>query len=244
MKIEKPIKESGIFTLYSILYIFIVALFSVVILYFPMPILGAIYFTQDVWYVVFVKIIFLFFIPLYIYRKLGYKISCIYKTKLTWKLCMAVFCCFIIGNLLNGKYLAEIYRVVANGGDMIWIKFTVGLLLPLVQAAIPEEIFYRYILQTRLEKVCGTILGISISAILFALFHFPSRYLLASGAEGTAGNIYSVLVGTILPVFIIGIILGFLWWRYRNIWVLIALHYGIDTLPSIASLLHIIKQSH
>ncbi|MBH0332240.1 hypothetical protein ABH14_21190 [Brevibacillus brevis] len=241
MNIEKPKKELGIFTLYSLLYIFIVALFSVAIMYFPIPILGATGFIQDVWYVVFVKIIFLLFLPLCIYKRLGYEISSIFKTKLTWKICIAVFSCFILGMLLNVSYIAEINRVVANGGIMIWINFTAGLLLPLVQAAIPEEIFYRYILQTRLEKVCGAILGIFLSALLFASFHFPSRYLLSSGVEGTAGNIYSVLIGTIVPVFVIGIIFGFLWWRYRNISILIALHYGIDTLPSIASFLHISK---
>lgn len=142
-------------------------------MYFPMPILGATEFIEDVWYVVFVKIIFLLFVPLCIYRRLGYEISSIFKTKLTWKICIAVFSCFILGMLLNGSYLAEINRVVANGGIMIWIKLTVGLLLPLVQAAIPEEIFYRYILQTRLEKVCGAILGIFYLRSYLLHFIFP-----------------------------------------------------------------------
>ncbi len=241
MNSKKSINELGIFTIYSLLYIFIVAIFSVAIMHFPMPILGARNFTEDVWYVVFIKIIFLLFIPLFIYSKLGHKISYIFKMKLNWKTCTAMASCYFFGILLNSSYLAEINRVIANGGIIIWIKFTVGLLLPLVQAAVPEEIFYRYILQTRLEKVFGSIFGIFLSSLLFASFHFPSRYLLASGVEGSAGDIYSILTGTILPVFVIGIILGCLWRRFRSIWILIALHYGIDTLPSIASLLQIDK---
>ncbi|WP_235496779.1 CPBP family intramembrane glutamic endopeptidase, partial [Aneurinibacillus migulanus] len=62
-----------------------------------------------------------------------------------------------------------------------------------------------------------------------------------SGVEGSAGDIYSILTGTIIPVFVIGIVLGYLWKKFKNIWILIALHYGIDTLPSIASLLQIDK---
>ncbi|KIV55861.1 CPBP family intramembrane glutamic endopeptidase [Aneurinibacillus migulanus] len=241
MNSKKSINELGIFTIYSLLYIFIVAIFSVAIMHFPMPILGARNFTEDVWYVVFIKIIFLLFIPLFIYSKLGHKISYIFKIKSNWKTCTAMASCYFFGILLNSSYLAEINRAIANGGIIIWIKFTVGLLLPLVQAAVPEEIFYRYILQTRLEKVFGSIFGIFLSSLLFASFHFPSRYLLASGVEGSAGDIYSILTGTILPVFVIGIILGCLWRRFRSIWILIALHYGIDTLPSIASLLQIDK---
>lgn len=239
MNSNKSINELGVFTIYSLFYIFIVAIFSVVIMHFPMPILGASSFTEDVWYVVFIKIVFLLFIPLFIYRKLGHKISDIFKIEFNWKICMAVIGCMLLGSLLNSSYLAEINRIVANGDMMTWIKFSVGLLLPLVQAAIPEEIFYRYILQTRLEKVFGSIFGIFLSSLLFASFHFPSRYLLASGVEGSAGDIYSIFTGTILPVFVLGIILGYLWKKFRNVWILIALHYGIDILPSIASLLHI-----
>lgn len=239
MNSNKSINELGVFTIYSLFYIFIVAIFSVVIMHFPMPILGASSFTEDVWYVVFIKIVFLLFIPLFIYRKLGHKISDIFKIELNWKIGMAVIGCMLLGSLLNSSYLAGINRIVANGDMMTWIKFSVGLLLPLMQAAIPEEIFYRYILQTRLEKLFGSIFGIFLSSLLFASFHFPSRYWLASGVEGSAGDIYSILTGTILPVFVLGMILGYLWKRFRNVWILIALHYGIDVLPSIASLLHI-----
>lgn len=233
--------ELGLFLSYSIVYVFIVAAFSVVIKRFPMPILEAEKFTQDVWYVVFVKIIFLLFVPLFIYRKLGHKILPIFKVKFNWSIAFAIACCFFIGIILNGGYLAKINSAVARGGPATWLEFTVGLFLPLVQAAIPEEIFYRYILQTRLEKAIGRTLGILCSSFLFAAFHFPSRYLLASGVEGSAGDIYSIVQGTMLPVFVIGIVLGLLWAKFRNIWVLVALHFGIDTLPSIASFLHIVK---
>lgn len=234
-------KELAIFFAYSILYVFIVAVFSVGIKHFPMPILGAEKFTEDVWYVVFIKIIFLLFVPLFIYRKLGYKISSIFRIDFNWKNCIAVASCILVGMLVNSGYLAEISKAIVDGGPTTWLKFMVGLVIPLVQAAIPEEIFYRYILQTRLEKAFGKLLGILFSSLLFASFHFPSRYLLASGVEGSAGDIYSILMGTMLPVFVIGIILGYLWNRFRNIWVLIALHYGIDMLPSIASFLHLAK---
>jgi uncharacterized protein len=101
---------------------------------------------------------------------------------------------------------------------------------------LPEEIFYRIILQTRIEKLFGWSASIIFSSIMFSLFHFPSRIILSSGVEGEAGNLLSVFTGTLLPVFVIGIIFGFLWNRYRNIYLLISLHFGIDLLPSLASI--------
>ncbi|MCM3340558.1 CPBP family intramembrane metalloprotease [Paenibacillus sp. MER TA 81-3] len=239
MYIHQQRKELFVFTMYAVVYIFIVAIFSLVIKHNPLPIFGAKGFTEDGWYVFFIKLVFLFLVPLYMYRRFGYSIRSIFHLQEP-KRWILVFSCFMVGILLNSGYFGEIFSVMATGGEFIWIKLLLGLLLPLVQAALPEEIFYRYILQTRLEKAIGAFAGIVLSAILFSLFHLPSRYLLASGVEGIAGDLSSILLGTILPAFVIGIILGYLWYKFRNIWILIALHYGIDILPSGASFLNIL----
>jgi len=42
-----------------------------------------------------------------------------------------------------------------------------------------------------------------------------------------------------VPVLIVGLIVGVLWDRYRRLLPLIALHWGIDTLPLISSILGI-----
>ena len=78
---------------------------------------------------------------------------------------------------------------------------------------------------------CLSHVGTEGSALLFAAWHIPSRYLLANGSEGHAGNLGSVLWNTGAPVFLVGVVLGLLWDRHRRLLPLIALHWGIDTLP-------------
>lgn len=78
-----------------------------------------------------------------------------------------------------------------------------------------------------------------MSNTLFTAWHLPTRYLLATGVEGTAGDLPSVLLGTGLPVFIVGLILTLLWDRHRKLVPLIAVHWGIDTLPAVSALLHV-----
>jgi membrane protease YdiL (CAAX protease family) len=103
-------------------------------------------------------------------------------------------------------------------------------------AAIPEEFVFRGILQTRLERVIGRIPAITISVVLFTAWHLPTRYLLSQRIEGKGGELVSVLTGTGIPVLIFGLIFGLLWDRHRNLLTLIALHWGVDTLPVMTSL--------
>ena len=82
---------------------------------------------------------------------------------------------------------------------------------------------YRGILQTRIEAVWGRLAAILIANTLFTAWHIPTRYLLAQGIEGEAGNLGSVLIGTGIPVFIVGMIFSLLWDRYRRFWPLVLL---------------------
>ena len=71
----------------------------------------------------------------------------------------------------------------------------------------------------------------------FAAWHVPSRFLLVHGFEGIAGDLGSVILGTGIPVFIVGLIFGVIWDRYRSLLPLIAVHWGIDIFPCILSML-------
>jgi membrane protease YdiL (CAAX protease family) len=106
-------------------------------------------------------------------------------------------------------------------------------------AGLPEEFFFRGVLQTRLERIWGRLPAILVTTLLFTAWHLPTRFLLAHGAEGQAGNFASILMGTGIPVAVVGLIISWMWDRNRNLLLLIALHTGIDTLPVLSSLLKI-----
>jgi membrane protease YdiL (CAAX protease family) len=130
-----------------------------------------------------------------------------------------------------------VQRVQENVSGAVFVRIAIAILIALFNAAIPEEFFFRYWLQTRLEQRFGRIVAIVGAALLFTAWHIPARYLLASGGEGRAGNLGSVLLNTGLPVLIIGLIVGILWDRHRRLLPLIALHWGIDSLPLAGAIL-------
>jgi len=139
-------------------------------------------------------------------------------------------------NLLQGHF-SFILEVADNfSASEFIIRVGIGFILPLLMAAIPEEFFYRGILQTRIEQLLGRIAAIVITVLLFTAWHIPTRFLLSQGVEGYAGDFGSVLLGTGVPVLIFGLLFGLLWDRYRNLLSLIAFHWGIDTLPILISM--------
>jgi len=147
---------------------------------------------------------------------------------------------FFAGLLLNASKIAPI-RAAADSLPPVEAALRVGFgcIVVLFSAGIPEELVYRWGLQTRLERSWGRMAAIVVTAILFTAWHLPTRYFLAEGAEGTAGDLGSVLIGTGLPVLLVALVLGWAWDRWRNLPALVLLHWGVDTLPSVASLLRL-----
>ena len=231
--ITNPKHELVIFGGYAGFYIVVVWLASLMTKYYPLT-----WFTSSriddplwfgVWYAIVAKFIFLFVVPIFIYQYLGYNVMSLfqYKSKSIINNVLISFIFFMIGFSMNQSYIVPILQHgnIGAGGVLI------ALVVILLTAAIPEEIFYRVILQTRIETTYGKLVGIIGSSFACAMFHFPSRFILANGIEGMAGNAGSVLSGTLIPVFILSIIFGTLWSRFRNLYMLLALHAGIDFLP-------------
>lgn len=241
MRVDNPSKEFTVFTIYALLYILIVLVFAHVIKVFPMPIMHGASFTDDIWYVVFTKVLFLLIVPVLIYVKFGYTVWSLfeYKYPTFGKNLKVILISFVIGLIMNQSHIPKIVKIIKDIDLGLLLPLGVAIIIPFFAAASPEELFYRVILQTRIEKKYGWLTSIVLSSALFSLFHFPSRFILSTGVEGTAGNVLSITVGTLLPTFIVGIVLGFLWNRYRNVLLLLAFHYSIDLLPSISSMLGI-----
>lgn len=204
----------------------------------PAPLLGAARFNQDLWYTFLLKIGLLLIVPLAALRLAGYGAN---DFLLGWqddrRRILRLPLAFVLGVLVNVGRIPEIRQALAGGATHPMAGIALGMILPLFTAGLPEEIFFRGFLQTRLESVLGRVAAIVLAALLFTAWHLPSRYLLSTGVEGRAGDLGSVLLGTGLPVLIVGLLLGLAWDRWRNLPTLVALHWGVDTLPAVASFL-------
>jgi membrane protease YdiL (CAAX protease family) len=238
VQIRNPKRESIIFCGYAFFFIFASLCTGLLIRAYPLPILGAASFTQDLSYDLFFKFILLLAVPYAIYRKLDYRfedLPAVFDLR-TRGILSCVFA-FIAGNILNLKHLEWIGEVLPDfTGSQIAIRLVAGAILPLITAGFPEEFVYRGILQTRIEKVWGRFPAILFSTAVFTAWHIPTRYLLSHGIEGQAGNFTSVALGTGVPVFVVGLIFSVLWDHYRKFWPLVFAHWGIDFLPALSSL--------
>ncbi len=229
-------KELSFLITYAVFYIISGFFIGLAIKHYPIPILGTTDFITDVWYSIIFKIILLLVVPAVVYfgwwrytmKDLLLGLSANSKN------ITATVLLFSAGFLLNSGHMQSIRESFGNFTDSP-ARLVVGIIMPLFIAAIPEEFFFRGFLQTRLEKKWNRTTAILVSTLLFAAWHLPSRYLLANGAEGQAGDWGQVLLLTGIPVFIVGVIFAIHWSRYRNIVLLVLTHWAIDILPSVSS---------
>jgi membrane protease YdiL (CAAX protease family) len=241
LDINEPRKEAATAGIYAVFFVFLSVATGILIKNFPKPILGAASLTDDFWYVFVFKFIFLLSIPLYWYHKKGYRIRDLmpdWKPDVKHILTLVIW--LFIGlsiNLMQGRF-GMIREAAAefSTGDLT-ARLALGIFIPLMQAGFPEEFCFRGILQTRLEKIWGRFAAIFISVLLFTAWHIPTRYFLSHGVEGTAGDLMSVIMGTGIPVFIVGLIFSLFWDRYRSLLPLVAAHWGVDIIPSVISFL-------
>jgi CAAX protease family protein len=239
MRIDRPAAEAALAVGYALFFILASFGTALVIARWPAPILGAASFTQDAWYAVEFKMILLLALPAAWFRWRGYRVADLLAGwRPTPGALARVALAFVGGLSLNVSHIEPLARLwsAAPPGPGRWGRAFLAVLLPLLTAGLPEEFVYRGLLQTRLEAVAGRPAAIGVTVLLFTAWHLPTRYLLSHGVEGTAGNLASVLLGTGLPVLVVGLVLGLAWDRWRNLPALVALHWGIDMLPGLTSL--------
>lgn len=229
-------QESRTLILYSLFYILLAFGVGNLIIHFPQPILGAKEFVQDFWYAAVFKFSFLFILPsLIFFKRWKYGIQDLLfglKPKIEMVINGALL--ITIDFLLNIRHISRVSEAMPSFEDAEF-RLILGIVIPLLIAGLPEELFFRGMLQTRLEKLWNTPIAILVSGLLFTAWHLPSRYLLANGVEGQAGDWVSILLGTGLPVFLVSCFFGWHWARYRNLPLLIGVHWAIDILPSLSS---------
>lgn len=123
--------------------------------------------------------------------------------------------------------------------------YLLALLSSLLFTAIPEELVFRAYLQQKFTALAdqpprrAVLVGIAMSAVLFALFHLP-RWVLASG-HGLNGALASRLLG----LTIAGAAFGVVYALTRNVWLVALFHATMNQPPffttvNIASELHVV----
>ncbi len=125
----------------------------------------------------------------------------------------------IWGYLFFYSPLAE--RDAAGYEDWDRVTLAVVGLYTFLTASVLEEIFYRVVLQTRLEALWGRWPAVTATALLFVAMHVH-RY-----ADGPFLDI-TLLILTSNGA--LGLFAGYLWSRYRNVWALIVVHGAINGL--------------
>lgn len=239
MRIDDPGGEARAALLYALLAIAMSGVTGLLERAWRAPLWGSTYLTSDAWYVFGFKIGFMLLLPLWALRRRGYRAAdFLAGWRLTPGSLLVVVMSLALGVFVNaGKWDSVRAAAATFPPAEALVRVAVGGVIVLFTAGIPEELVYRGFLQTRLERIVGRPAAILVTAILFTAWHLPSRFMMASGAEGAAGDLASVIRGTGLPVLVVGLILGLAWDRWRNLPALIALHWGIDALPSICSFL-------
>lgn len=100
------------------------------------------------------------------------------------------------------------------------VTLAVVSLTTLLTASVLEEVFYRGCLQTRVETLLGRWPAIAVSSVQFAAMHIPSHV--------HAGSIGLGLATIVAAQGTFGLMQGYLWSRYRNLWAPIAIHIVVN----------------
>lgn len=168
IKFKSLDKEIRWLVLYSFFYVFAGYLLGLIILEYPYPILGATQFVQDVWYSIVYKFILLLLIPFFVYFvRWGYRSKDLILRIQPKFINVAAGLLFILfGFFLNAGHIRSIQQNFYLFEDST-LRLILGVMMPLFIAALPEELFFRGYLQTRLEKKWNRFSGILISTLLF-----------------------------------------------------------------------------
>lgn len=236
--LRAPRFEATVFTGYAIAYALFAFPIGWLVRNHPARLMGSARLTHDLWYIVVFKLAAMLGASFVGMRALGYRFDHLLP-RWRWgpRSAFGVALAFAAGLALNVQYLPGIGAALRRlGAGEAALRLGLGALLPLVMAGIPEELAFRGLLQTRLEATLGRAAAVVVTALLFTAWHLPPRFFASAGVEGSAGDWGSVLLGTGVPVLLVGLVFGLAWDRYRSLPHLIAAHWGIDLLPGVGAM--------
>ncbi|NYJ34299.1 CPBP family intramembrane glutamic endopeptidase [Nocardiopsis aegyptia] len=118
------------------------------------------------------------------------------------------------------------YAVIPDVGLPPLSLGLIGFVLAFALIAVCEEIFYRAMLQTRLEVLLGRWGGIVATTLVFALaYAFAQPFDEVSQLPDTGyGHLFALSLLSYGPV---GLLYGYLWSCFRNIWINVIIRIGM-----------------
>ena len=173
----------------------------------------------------YINFILLLFIPCFMARVFGYKFTDLgFKVKnikktLILSIVSAGIITVFISTITFKQYIFDNKTSITSGIVVYIIAFVMAFIL----AGIPEEFFFRVILQTRIEKLFNNAIdGVIISSIVFAIYHIPYRLLQNNSL--TYGSLINTIFSVITQQFLIGLFLGVVWRKTKNIYGIAIIH--------------------
>jgi len=109
------------------------------------------------------------------------------------------------------------------------ILFPSAVVLMILFAGFTEEFFFRGVLQTRFSACLPKLLAIPLTAIAFGVYHLPYAYLNARWpSHGNWAAAVGAALGQGIPM---GLILGWVYQRKRNLLASVLCHALINAMP-------------
>jgi len=116
-------------------------------------------------------------------------------------------------------------------GKVLYL-YPLVLIILFLTAGFTEEVFFRGVLQTRLERLLGSTVGaIGVTSVLFSVYHIPYTYLNPNWPS--AGNLGAAVQAAFVNGTLGGVVLGILYVRTKhNLVSTIIVHSLINSIPA------------
>jgi len=193
--------------------------------------------------ITFIKKLFVFvLIPYTIYKLSGFNLGDFgfinTERKSPGGKTLVVFILISITSLLFQFYFSNGAKPIRTGHFSV-IQLLTGLPLCFVylifDAGLIEEFFFRGLLQSRLSLLLrSSVGGIVCTALIFGLVHAPGLFLRGAQSEGMEEQMPFLFWAayTITYMSVVGIFLGIIFNKTKNLWLVMAIHAMFDLLPN------------
>ena len=194
--------------------------------------------------ILFTKLLFFVFIPfIFFSRKFGFTIKDFgveFKIKKWFEKKHISVLLILVPIMILFQWFVGQGAAPIRDGDFSYKQLIIFMPLTfcwlMIEVGLVEEFFFRSVLQSRVSAYLKSETGgILITAVLFGLAHAPGLYLRGAGIDSPVGTSPSLLLSlgySIVVLSAVGLFLGVVWSRTRNLILVMMIHAAVDLLPN------------